>query len=456
MVSVLSLKEKAKGLLSSKNERSAEAKKNIVYSLILKGASILVSLVLVPLTINYVNPTQYGIWLTISSIVGWIAFFDFGLGNGLRNKFTEAKAKGDLKLAREYVSTAYVTLSLIVVILLFASVVVSFAVNWPSLLHVSDSYQHELCWAFFFVSSFFCLGLVANLITTILTADQRPSFAALITFIGQLMSLMVIFLLTKLTSGSLSNLALYYSGIPAAVLVVSSIIIFRFSRYREIAPRISMFRRLLVKDIIGLGAKFFLICLCMLVIFQLINIIISRELGPLAVTQYNIAYKYFSTLFMVILIFINPFWSAFTDAYAKEDYSWMKHTLRKLERFGMLAAIPAVLMIICANYIYVVWVGHSISVPLNLTICMAIYIYSMIWGNIYMYMVNGLGKVFLQTIIYVFFSIIAWPIFTMSCRYWGIIGVLLIPSVTYLFQAVICKMQLTRLLNRTDRGLWSK
>src|SRR5512137_2137737 len=86
-------------------ERSVKAKKNILYAVVIKGISIAISLVLVPLTLHYVNPTQYGIWLTLSSIIAWFGFFDIGFGNGLRNKFAEAKAKGDHELARTYVST---------------------------------------------------------------------------------------------------------------------------------------------------------------------------------------------------------------------------------------------------------------------------------------------------------------------------------------------------------------
>src|SRR5665648_546203 len=93
------------------HERSIKAKKNILASLIIKGLSIAISLVLVPLTINYINPSRYGIWLTLSSIVGWFSFFDIGLTQGLRNKFAEAKAKGEDNLAQILVSTTYATVS---------------------------------------------------------------------------------------------------------------------------------------------------------------------------------------------------------------------------------------------------------------------------------------------------------------------------------------------------------
>ena len=93
--------------------------RNIIISFIAKGVSVVCSLLIVPITINYVNPTRYGIWLTISSIIGWVLFFDFGMGHGLRNKFAEAKAKGDMELAIKFVSTTYFTLGAIVFSLLF-------------------------------------------------------------------------------------------------------------------------------------------------------------------------------------------------------------------------------------------------------------------------------------------------------------------------------------------------
>ena len=65
-----------KNAINSGHQRSVKAKKNILATFIFKGCSIAISLILVPLTINYINPTQYGIWITLSSIVGWFAFFD--------------------------------------------------------------------------------------------------------------------------------------------------------------------------------------------------------------------------------------------------------------------------------------------------------------------------------------------------------------------------------------------
>ena len=164
-------------LYANSSGRSKEAARNILISFIARGVSMVCSLLIVPVTINYVNPTRYGIWLTLSSIIGWILLFDFGLGNGLRNKFAEARAKGDTELARQYVSTTYLTLGAIMLALFAIVFIANLFVNWSSVLNVDISYAEELKQVFIIVTLFFCTSLVVNLFSTILTADQKPVWA---------------------------------------------------------------------------------------------------------------------------------------------------------------------------------------------------------------------------------------------------------------------------------------
>ena len=103
-------------IFNSDNTRTKLAIKNIIGSLFVKGGSILISLLIVPLTINYVSTEKYGIWLTLSSIIAWFSFFDIGLGNGLKNKLAHAIANEDHNLAKIYISTTYAILAILVAI----------------------------------------------------------------------------------------------------------------------------------------------------------------------------------------------------------------------------------------------------------------------------------------------------------------------------------------------------
>src|SRR5690606_27501429 len=149
-------------------------------SLLIKGASIAISFITLPITLNYVDSSTYGVWLTMSSIVGWIVFFDIGLTQGLRNRFAEAKAIGDEKLARIYVSTTYAILGIIFIGVWLIFLIVNSFLDWSKILNVSESMRPDVTSLALIVFTYFCISFVFRIITTILRADQYPAWSSLI------------------------------------------------------------------------------------------------------------------------------------------------------------------------------------------------------------------------------------------------------------------------------------
>lgn len=448
--------EKLKLYCTTGNARSVTVKKNIIGSLALKGISILVSLQVVPLTINYVNPTKYGIWLTLSSIIAWLSYFDLGFAHGFRNRFAEAKAKGNVKLAREYVSTTYAVLLILFSVILAVALVVNRHLDWSRILNIGTEYDDELHMVFGLLACFFCMNIVASVFTTMLTTDQKPAMTSLVQTGGQVLAFICICILTKTTTGSLSALAAAFSGVPCLLLIVVSVVVFSCKRYRAVSPSLRHVRFSLTKSILGLGGQFFIIMVSMLFIFQFTNIILSRVEGSEAVTQYNIAYKYFNILNMVFTIILTPFWSAFTDAYVKGDFGWMNQITRKLERLWLLCIPVLALMTVCSAPLYCWWIGEAVHIPLSLSVCMAVYLLFCTGANVYMYIINGTSKVRLQLMVYLVSAIMAVPLMSCCCRRYGVEGILIVPTFVYAMQALVGKMQITRIINGTAKGIWLK
>ena len=80
----------------------------------------------VPLFLEWLDKTRYGIWVTIMSLVNWIGFFDIGIGQGLRNLLAKSLAEENYIEAKKVVSTAYVAM-----ILIFAFIMVIFVFIYP-------------------------------------------------------------------------------------------------------------------------------------------------------------------------------------------------------------------------------------------------------------------------------------------------------------------------------------
>lgn len=444
-----------KTIIQAGAPRSQTAKKNIILSFANKAVAIIISFALIPITIDYLNAEQYGVWLTLSSIVAWLSFFDIGLGHGFRNRFAEAKAKGDITLARKYVSTTYLTLFIIFGLVLIVFECVNSFINWASVLNISQSQKPLLSSVASIILIGVCTSFTVNVFPIMLSADQKPAASAMISTIGQAVALLSIYILTLQPIHSMIYIAIALSWSPVFITVFVSAWMFTH-RYRQYAPSFNLVDRTLIKNIINLGVKFFIIQISMILIFQVVNIILYRVLGPTAVTEYNVTYKYFSITMMVFNIILSPYWSAFTDAYTKSDYNWMNIVHQKLVKVWLILTGISILLLCCSSWVYKVWLHGSIEVQLTTSISMFIYINVLSFSTMYMILLNGIGKVYLQMIIYLICAIVAIPSSIYLCGIFGISGILIVLSSVYALQGFLARIQLNKLLNRGATGIWNK
>lgn len=447
--------DKLKHYWSSGDQRSIKAKRNIALSFGNKIIAVFISLAIVPLTIDYLNPEQYGIWLTLSSIVAWISFFDIGLGHGFRNRFAESKANGDIELARKYVSTTYFAMAIVFGIVLFVFEIINPFINWSTLLNVSQEQRDLLSTVMSVILIGVCTQFAANVFPIMLNADQKSAASSIIATIGQACALFVIFIFTKMPSHNMIYIALALTWIPVVTTLLISLWMFTHS-YKEYSPSFKYVDKSLIRNIINLGAKFFLIQASMIVIFQIINIVLSRELGPSSVTEYNVAYKYMSIPQMIFNIITAPFWSAYTDAYTKGDYNWMKRVYRKLTKVFYALVCLCLLLLILSPLAIKIWLNGAVEVSYMITASVMLYICTISYSQLYMVLLNGLGKIYVQMLVYIVFAIICIPTTIFLCRHFGIVGIMLFYSIVYFTQALLAKKQLSLILQKKSDGIWDK
>ena len=444
-------------ILNRGHERSVKAKRNILASFIFKGGSILCNFALIPLTLHYLNPTQYGIWITLTSIVSWFSFFDIGLGNGLKNKLAEAFAKNDKGLAAKYISTTYALILGVSLVLFTIFIVINPLINWAYILNASKDLNNELSKLALIVFGFFCLKFVLQLINIVLTADQLPAINSLNNFMTNLVSLLAIYLLTILTKGSLLLLGLIICFSPVIVLTVVSLIFFT-SKYKEYKPRLGNIDLSKIKELSSLGIQFFIIQISVMILFTTDNIIITQLYGPAEVTPYYIAYKYFGVILLLFSIINLPFWSAYTEAYQKNDIEWVKNITTKMKIIWIILSLFGLLLLIISNIVYKIWIGGEINIPILLSIFMFIYVIESNWGNIYVSFINGVGKIKLQMIFSIVTGIINIPLSIFFAKFigLGVSGIILATIICSLYGPIIGQIQFKMIIDNKARGIWNR
>ena len=442
-------------LINKGDKRSIMAKKNVLASVAIKGADTLVYLLLVPLTLGYLNAYEYGIWLTLSSILSWINSFDIGLGSGLRNKLAEAIAEDDKEKARGYVSTTFFMLLLLTsIIFVFFSIVINY-VDWYSFLNVTHEAVGNLKEVIIASFMFFCLSFLFKFVGNVYQALQLPAVNTLLVLGAHVFSLVAIFVLRQTVPGSLFWVAVVYSASMPMVYLLCYPLTFH-KLYPFLAPKFRCFKKEYLKDLFSLSVMFFVLQIMGLVLFSLSNIIISNLFGPDQVTPYNIAYRYFS----VILIFSNfilaPLWSATTDAYARKDYSWISRCLSKIRIFIFAMSFVIASMILCSGFVYKIWVGDEVVIPFSMSLLMGIYIYIILYSITYSSILNGLGKLYLQMLNIIIVAIVFYPICYFLSGIMGVNGILAGMCIVNLTGAVLNTIQINRILDNTATGVWAK
>lgn len=448
----MSIKEKLNNYFSKGHERTLKAKKNIAISFLLKGCSIVIGLILVPMTINYVNPTQYGVWLTLSSIISWFSFFDIGLGNGLKNKLAETNALEQHNKSVAYVSTIYAILTIISASIFIIFVVVNNFINWPKILNTPGDNLNQLA---LIVFGCFCLQFIVQIINTVLTAFHAPSKVSLINLIGQVVIVIVIYILTTNTKGSLLNLVIVLAGVPILIQFLAGLWYYN-TDYKIVAPSFKAINFGYMKDLLRTGSIFFIVQIGALILFQTDNIIITQLFGPEQVTVFNISYKLFSIVTMGFTIILTPFWSAYTDAYVKNDFAWMRNSLNKTIRIWFVLSIVSIAMFFVSPYLYSLWLHGSVKVPASISLAMAFYTIGFNWITLNCYLLNGIGRIRVQLYIYIFSIFVNIPLAILLARFFNVAGVTLSNIIIFIIMGLALWIQCNKVLNKSATGIWDK
>ena len=362
------------------NRRSNIVKRSIIYNFLLKFVSIGLSFLLIPLTINYLTITEYGIWITLFTVMNWVNFLDMGLGLGLRNKLAEAVSKNNLNEVRTYLSTGIFSMIIMGAILLILFLIGIQLINLQSIFNTEEISEYDLYISTLFTGIFIILAFVLSLINQIYYAYQKAAITGTIQIVHNLIMLIIVYYLTLQFTHKLFYFILSF-GIATLLSRIIFIFIF-FYNNNNILPKVKYVKLESLKNICNLGIKFFVVQITCIVLFSSSNILITQCLGPEYVRSYDVVFKVFSVITIAHGLILSPLWSAYTDAYVKRDFNWLKNSLKKTI-YLMIPIIICVFIIIWQiDFIISFWLRTTINIPEYLPICMGLYVIVLCWRRL--------------------------------------------------------------------------
>jgi O-antigen/teichoic acid export membrane protein len=151
-----------------------------------------------------------------------------------------------------------------------------------------------------------------------------------------------------------------------------------------------------------------------------------------------------------------PLWPAFTDAYAKKDIEWIKGVFGKMYKYFFILTVCSIGLLFFSTNIFDIWLGNSVTIPLELSIAMAIYVIAICWMTIHCYFINGIGKVRLQMYLYIGSTVINIPLAIVLGREFGLIGITLSNILVVVLMGEVLRIQCGKIIGNSASGVWNK
>ena len=394
--------------IATENKKpKSNMKKSMVMTGLLKPIAMIISYIYVRFVLGYLGIEKYGVWSTILTILSWIGIFDIGIGNGLRNKVAVLLSSGRKDECSKIISSSYAIITIIMGVASIFIIIITQFCNWNYIFGVKEINENltqivSLCILFIVV------GLIMSICKSIYFAMQKAFIVSLIEVLIQSINLIGIIILKVFTNDNILFLALLYGLSTIIINFIFTIILFKKYKYLSFN-----FSKIDIKEgsmIAKLGAKFFVLQICALVLFSTDSIIISIMYGATNVTPYSNVNKLFTAIISVYVAFISPLWSGITEANAKKEYLKIVKTIKMINLFMIPFFILSIIVAIIFRWISFIWLGIEIDYSTYLIIFGCIYSILSIWCNTYASIVNGLEWMKVAMIVAILQAIINIPL----------------------------------------------
>jgi O-antigen/teichoic acid export membrane protein len=343
-----------------------------------RGVATIVSFISVPLTVKYLGPERYGAWVTISTLIAWMAIADFGLSNSLTNAVSEGFAKNRQDLAQNYVSAAFWSLSGIATILALIFFCIWPRVPWDRVFNVQSAQARgEVGPAVAIAFAIFALNFPVSIVAKIYGAYQEVAKGNGWSATGNVLGLAALVVVTQL-KGGLISLVIAVSGALLLVNVLSAVWLFGWSKpwLRPWPGRVTYSA---MQKMTSLGGMFFVIQIAALVLFQTDNLIIAHYLGAAAVTPYSVTWRLFTYTALFQLLAGPSYWPAYAEAFSRGDRAWVRRRFRTNLKITIGSSIALALpLVFFGQWIIEKWAGKSAVPSAGLLLWMGIW--SVLYG----------------------------------------------------------------------------
>lgn len=341
------------------------------------ACALAVAFISVPLILRHIGAAEYGVWITLSSVLTWLAMSDAGLaGPALVNALSHAQGRDDAEESKRIISTAFFMLCAIACVIAAVAFGCFDRIPWTVLFNAPPEMSaKELEQAIKLALLCFALSFPAGMISSVYSGLQKGYVAHGWSALSSVISLAALILALRM-HGGLPGVVAAYSGARLLVLLIGAGVLFGL-HHPELAPRWRHVSAATFQRVFHLGWKYLLQQLANLALFHSQPMILTHLASPVAVAAFSVAQRLLTIPALFVQFFTLPLVPAYGDARARLDQEWMQKTLRRSVKGAVaIGAGLGIPLLLAAPWIISWWASPDLAS--NRALLVSLFTYALI------------------------------------------------------------------------------
>ncbi|SEM92528.1 Membrane protein involved in the export of O-antigen and teichoic acid [Luteibacter sp. UNCMF331Sha3.1] len=406
------------------------------WSLTAKAIAAVNLFVTFPFVMRSLGAAEFGVWATLVSVITFVGFLDFGIGNGAMNMIADARGrKRDDEIAA-ILREAARTLMTIAAIMLIGVVFAAFLPWWRILrLPAAEAAQARV--AALVVLTVATVSVPLSLATRAQLGLGMGHVAFRWQAVGQGVALIATIFAALIDAGLawLVAASLTSTVVPA---VLNGVSLWRHPLHGNRRPVACAARPDIRARIRRDGALFFALQLGGALAFTIDLPLIAAIRGPAEAGEYAVVQRLFSLISLSLSLIWVPLWPVYRHAMAASENAWVSRTLVwTLGGAGAFALLIATAFAGFFPWIATFWLHREFTAPAALLVGFVVWSALDALGQAFATFLNAAGILTFQVAVAVALSILALTLKVLGLSFWGISVVPWCTATAYVLASVI-------------------
>ena len=298
-----------------------------------------VSIVAIPISLNYWKVEKYGVWVLITSMLVYLSMTNLGLSSAATTLIAKNPNFHDkLKIAKRALKIMMGTVVLGIIGFVLLNL---FDKEWIIILGKIPAYlKEQTFYACLILGFFYLVNIPFSLISSLFIGFQKAYVDNIFNSIGYVGNFCCLLLVIAF-KGNLILFAFFW-GSFLLLIDIAKYVYFHFAIYNKLDLNKSVIPQTEEKDeiktrfIFITGMRFFFISLAAMVVWNTDNFVISNFLGIQSVTPYSVTFRLYNVLFLLICMVNASIMPIMAREFGLNNWEWINRTYNS---FLVLASI---------------------------------------------------------------------------------------------------------------------